>query len=188
MTTPRRSAGWDHHLTARFALTFRDYWDFNKYALVRTPWLPHYAGGLTALALAILITDAARQSDPVLAFVRNFLVSAAVVGFIGVAVYFRYRGHARKTFAQNPHLAGVTTVTLDEHGVHVEAEAGRLDVEWGMFKRIEQTQDCIYLLYGQSLATIVPKRTFRNEAEAQAFFRFARESWGRAAAKRASSD
>ncbi len=183
MTRPNPSPRQDRQPTAQFTLTYADYWNFNKYALLRTPWLPVYGGALAAVALALMVFDARQHSDPGMAFVRNLLVSGAIVAFIGAAVYFRYRGNARKIFAQNPHLAERTTVMLDERGAHVQNGADRLDVEWAMFRRIEQTRGSIYLFYGLGLATIVPKRAFRSEADAQAFFAYARAAWSRATGK-----
>lgn len=180
MTTPQRSPGRNRPPTVQCTLTYEDYWNFNKYAFLRTPWLSVYLGALFAGALALMVFDAQRQSDPGTAFLRNFLVSGAIIIFLAAAVYFRSRGNARKIFARNPQLAERTTVTLDDRGAHVQNPAGALDVEWRMFKRIEQTRDSIYLFYGLGLATIVPKRAFRTEADAQAFFAFARESWARA--------
>lgn len=166
--------------SVRFMLTFADYWSFNLYAFLRTPWLFAYLGALFTLALGLMFWEAQRHHDASMALVRNLAGSTALVTFIAAAVYFRFRGNALKVYVHNPQLADRTTVTLNDQGVRVENGADTLEVEWGLFKRIAQTRESIYLFYGLGLATIVPKRAFRSAEEAQAFYQFAREAWAEA--------
>lgn len=183
MTRPNLSPRGGRPLSVRFSLTFEDYWSFNRYALLHTPWLPFYVAILLTIALGLMVNSAMQQSDPVTTFLQTFAGAAVVVGLIVGVVYYRNRGNARKLFYQNPQLAQPMTVTLDERGVQVQAAAGALDVEWARFKRIAQTGESIYLFYGLGMATIVPKRAFRSEDGAHEFYAYAREAWERAQGK-----
>ncbi len=160
--------------------TFWDYLQFNWYYWLRSKF------ALVLLAILLfpvgwIMLDVAREWD-FSSFLGVIVFSIMVVIVSGIVVLFMALIILLSTFVaykgRNPKLAE-SKLRVAESGLVAEASVGRSELQWSAVRAIEQNKHCIFIFFNAYAACVVPKRAFANKAEADKFFNYTSELWGK---------
>ena len=118
--------------------------------------------GVGVLAASVLF--AALAADP---YLGGLLF---MIGFVGVAWrYYALYALPRAQFRRNPKFSDPYHLTFSEEGVVFRSNGIESRAEWGYYSGVRETPDCYFLVYGQDMFSLVPKRAFSGRRQEAAF-------------------
>jgi hypothetical protein len=146
-----------------FTFTEEEYTSAARAFYARTPHASFNFYIVATVVLASLLF-AALAGDP---YLGGMLF---MVGLVGVA----WRYHAeyaapRAQFRRNPKFADEYRLTFTEEGVFFRGKGIESRAEWAYYSRVWETPECYFLVYGEDMFSLVPKRAFRGPRQEAAF-------------------
>jgi len=156
-----------------YTLTGEDYFQFNKFVAKRkwSYYTNHPAvSGIVAAATCTLVVRVFSDRAPS----WIILLGALTAGGLGVGAQFFLMRRCLRRVPANAHRIGTLTVRVDPEGVRVKTAISEGTVRWEGVLQIAETLDYVYLLTGQYVGFVVPKRAFTDLATGKAFVDTAR--------------
>jgi hypothetical protein len=93
---------------------------------------------------------------------------ALLGGLIVLARWFYSRSALRRHFRRNPKLRDECRAMFSDEGILFRSKDAESRLEWGFYSKVWETPDFYFLLYGNDMFSLIPKRAFhgrRHEAE-----------------------
>ena len=118
--------------------------------------------GVAVLAGAVLF--AALAGDP---YLGGLLFA---IGFVGVAWrFYTLYTLPRAQFRRNPKLGETYHLTFSEEGILSRSKGAETRLEWGYYSEVRETPDGYFLVYGEDMFSLLPKRVFSGPRQEAAF-------------------
>jgi hypothetical protein len=93
---------------------------------------------------------------------------ALLSGLIVLARWVYSRSALRRHFRRNSKLRDECRVTFSDEGILFRSKDAESRLEWGFYSKVWETADFYFLVYGNDMFSLIPKRAFhgrRHEAE-----------------------
>lgn len=121
-------------------------------------------------------------------FVTKSPLPLVLFGLVIVGWIAWYPSRYRKTVQKNARRfvkevwkqQFLTTLSIDEEGLHAASEGGDSNLKWSMIRSIDEDLAATYLFFGNGTAIVVPHRSFPSNLERVEFFDRARAHWSKA--------
>ena len=148
-----------------FTYTEDEYTSAARAFYARTPHTKfNFYLGVGVVAASLLF--AALAGDP---YLGGMLF---VVGFVAVAArYYAEYVQPRRHFRDNTKFRDTYHLTFSDEGVLFRAGEMESKLGWGFYTGVWETPDFYFLVYGEDLFSLLPKRVFRGRRQEEAAFR-----------------
>ena len=126
---------------------------------------------LGVLLSMLLLT--ALAGEPVLFGVMLFC------GLFGMSLrYLTERVQTRRVIRRDPRFGYTYSLTFAEEGIHLVAKGYDARLGWDFYQRILETPDFFFLVYGDGLYLLLPKRALRDRGQESALRELLRRKLG----------
>ncbi|MGG1516928.1 YcxB family protein [Paenibacillus oryzisoli] len=98
-----------------------------------------------------------------------FIVVISILFFF--IIFTRMVVVPRVVFRREPKYKEEYILTFNEDEILFSAGSLKSTIQWDYYKRIKETKDFIYLIYGTRSYSIIPKRAFQNNEEKNEFIK-----------------
>ena len=152
----------------------RDYWIYNKYAMLHFPgmrkaFLVNFAGAhLTIFMMMLLLKE-------------SLLTCILASVFLGLAaditIILMFRNKVKKTAETQRGILGRHVLEVAEAGISDKTAEHHTFMTWSDITDIEQDEFNVYIFRGNSFAHIIPIRSFSTEEEKNGFINEAKGFW-----------
>ncbi|MBS2967568.1 YcxB family protein [Metabacillus sp. KIGAM252] len=162
----------------QYELTFEDYAAFNLHYVkesktaMQSFWIQRIIGPVIFLSFPFVFSWG---KDDFLPMFIVFLILAAAWFFLYPKYFFKaFKGRIKKFMQEgsNGKILGEHTLILDDSGLTDISESGKHSTSWESAEKAVELKEH-YLIYINSMqACIIPKRSFKNEAQLGEFKRY----------------
>jgi len=166
------NAGMRGPVELSFSLTEEEYVSAAQSFYARSPYaMFHFY--LVAAVLAGSVLFATLAGEP---YLGGLLFA---IGFVGVAWrFYTLYTLPRAQFRRNPKLGETFHLTFSEEGIHSRTKGGETRLEWGYYSEVRETPDGYFLVYGEDMFSLLPKRVFGGPWQEEAFRELLRRKLG----------
>lgn len=176
------------HLAVDYKLNADDLAHYFQHTMATSPavgrrrrLMQRVGAGLLAVMVAYaMISQGGSFTERLTAGVATCVIFLVMFGLVWVVAraFDPRRRQLNDLLAQasNEQMLTTQTLTLDEHGVHLQHGEHRDSSEWSDIRRIERDDRLLYLYVTDMSAYIIPLAAFASVDEAEAFYETARRS------------
>lgn len=159
-----------------FELTIDDLWRFNLHLLVHEPRVRRIAlrNLLAGPVLAFIVLLVVFPAD----LVTSALIALATVPFAAAVIAVRIRWGLRTKAAQSAADRGRWTVIADASRIREHTPEGARAVPLREVRDVRETRRHLFVIYGPSRGTPIPKRAFASREDARTFAEMLRSRVG----------
>lgn len=147
-------------------LTKEDFWKFNKYVMFN---LPKYkvAMILSLLSIPVLCIIISKLSGSDWVF---SIVAGLIIGVLADVLFvYRIKSRTMKMVKTNDGVLGEHRIEVNAAGLFDSTTRSESKCNWDGIYELRQDKDNIYIFVNNLQATIVPRRSFADQAEEQSF-------------------
>uniref|UniRef100_UPI0032174246 YcxB family protein n=1 Tax=uncultured Draconibacterium sp. TaxID=1573823 RepID=UPI0032174246 len=155
-------------------LTREDYIDFNKYFFLKKGLKKRIYIVIIIALMIPLIVDYGQPFE-----IFTYLKTAVLAGFIFGLIYFGGMmitiKRTGKLPSDNGSLLGKKKFIITDEGLVEDCESNRNLQKWKGIKSIETNDNSIFIFIDTLVAYVIPKRSFKDEAEIENFIKIIQE-------------
>lgn len=150
-----------------FELTIDDLWRFNLHLLLHEPRVRRIAlrNLLAGPVLAFVVLLVVFPAD----LVTSALIALATLPFAAAVIAVRIRWGLRTKAAESASDQGRWTVIAEHGRIREHTPVGARAVPWREVRDVRETRRHLFVVYGPSRGTPIPKDAFASQGQARAF-------------------
>lgn len=143
-----------------------DFWNFNKYVMFN---MPKYRIAMMLSLLSIPVSCIIISKLLGSGWVFSIIAGVIIGGLADVLFIYRIKSRTKKFVKTNAGVLGEHLIEINEMGLYDATAKSKSHCAWKGIHELRQDKNNIYIFVNSMQATIVPKRSFNNQAEEQAF-------------------
>lgn len=156
-----------------YDLNQEDFWQFNKYAVMR---IPSFRRNLIGNLIAPPFVGAIVLSELGIPFIFTASITLILFATTSLLLLVITRRQIKNLLDDSSQL-GKHTMTIDLQGLREKNAVSDSAVSWSGVKDITENNDYIYIFIAPHIANVIPKRAFGRSEDARAFFEQAEKFW-----------
>ncbi|SMF92461.1 YcxB-like protein [Paenibacillus uliginis N3/975] len=147
-------------------LTKEDFWKFNKYVMFN---LPKYKISMIISLLSIPISCIVISKLLGSSWVYAIVAGVIIGGLADVLFLYRIKGRTMKLVKAHDGILGEHLIEINGAGLFDSTARSQSKCFWDGIHELRQDKENIYIFVNNLQATIVPRRSFADQAEEAEF-------------------
>ncbi|MFC7679209.1 YcxB family protein [Paenibacillus sp. GCM10028914] len=146
-----------------------DFWYFNKYVMFN---MPKYRIAMIFSLLSIPVSCIIISKLLGSGWLFSIITGAIIGGLADVLFIYRIKSRTMKMVVKmNDGVVGEHLIEVSEQGLYDATTRAKSHSAWDGIHDLRQDKHSMYIFVNSLQATIIPKRSFANQAEEQAFIK-----------------
>jgi hypothetical protein len=157
-----------------FSNNKEDYWEFNKHVIMNNlKYKRRFIISLITLPIMLSIIFLLMKLPTWYSWTAGIILGLGLNWYS----YWRFKRRVLSLLDDKPGLLGDHTIILSDEGVVERTSVNESFNKWEGIRSIEQNEGYIFIFLNQTMAHIIPKRSFPSSAVASSFLQEAQNWW-----------